>query len=441
MQLSENQPGRRLRVVFLYRGEPLEERDFSIARPSLLSRRPARITLGQGGEDTFSIPPSLLPPSFPLLRVVGDEVVLRLAQSMVGRLQLAGVSMSVEEFFRERRGVAVPGGPQPLREQVLGPQDWGVVAFDPAGSLAVFFQPLPPRTPETDLRPTGPWGLPVLRDRFVRQAMALSAAVHAVILLLAWLVWEPPPMPVLDAPAAARLARLVWDVPAVHRSQLSRPAEVPMRPSAGMGAQLAPGRERHPHPRRPLLSDDDPRPPVVAPATAAVAPLAAGPQMAAGTPAPSAPTAPPRPDVPRSQMVPRSMLTAQAGAAPLMLAGPPTGGAAERPLRVVVISGRPAVQGALSSRDIDQVVTYHQGDVESCYRAELARTPELGGRLVLHFGIDASGRVTQARVESSTLASPSLEACIVQRALRWRFPSAPTPTPAASMPFVLRTSS
>lgn len=433
---------RRLRVVLIYRGEPLEERVFSVPAPHLLSRRPARLTLGQEGEDAFAIPPALLPPSFPLLRSVGDEVVLRLAQPMAGRLCLAGASMSVEEFFRDRRGVAVPGGPVPLREQVLGPQDWGVVALDPAGSLAVFFQPLPPPTPETDLRPRGRPGMPLVRDRFLRQAMALSAAAHAAVLLLAWLVWDPPRTPALDAPAAARLARLLWDVPAVHRS---RPAEAPEPAFAGIAAQLAARPDRSRLPRRPLLCDDDVRSLAVPSAQieAAVSPPSASSenQAARAAPAAPAPTASPRPVVPHGQPLPRSTLTAQAGAAPVVLAGPPTGGATERPLHVTVMSGRAAAQGALTSQEIDQVVTYRQGDVEGCYRTELARTPDLGGRLVLHFSIDASGRVTQARVESSTLNSPSLQECIVQRALRWRFPSAPTATPAVSMPFVLRTSS
>ena len=53
----------------------------------------------------------------------------------------------------------------------------------------------------------------------------------------------------------------------------------------------------------------------------------------------------------------------------------------------------------------------------------LATDPNLKGKVVVRFVIDATGKVTAASIASSTVSSPKLEACLLKTIKRLTFPS------------------
>src|SRR5262249_29040244 len=120
---------RPLRVVLVWRGEPLEERVFA---------HPQQITIGSGKGCTFAVPKSRLGDGYPLFRPSADAVgyVLTLAPGLIGKLHLGGEGWAVSEFLDEGRGVR----DGEWRQQPLGSADWGVVGLDDTGDVAFFFQ-------------------------------------------------------------------------------------------------------------------------------------------------------------------------------------------------------------------------------------------------------------------------------------------------------------
>jgi TonB family protein len=80
------------------------------------------------------------------------------------------------------------------------------------------------------------------------------------------------------------------------------------------------------------------------------------------------------------------------------------------------------VRGSLSREQIRDVVRMHLTEVRGCYERELVANPALTGRVTVHFVIGASGRVTSATVESSTMPDTAVAACVEQAILTWIFP-------------------
>src|SRR3954447_23216758 len=109
---------RPLRVVLVWRGEPLEERVF---------QTPQTITIGPSKKDTFTVPASRLGEQFPLFQPSADATsyTLTLAEGMSGKLSLRRDPYAVSEFLRRGRGI--PSGP--FRQQPLATSDWGIVGL------------------------------------------------------------------------------------------------------------------------------------------------------------------------------------------------------------------------------------------------------------------------------------------------------------------------
>jgi len=80
---------------------------------------------------------------------------------------------------------------------------------------------------------------------------------------------------------------------------------------------------------------------------------------------------------------------------------------------------------APSGRDsIQTTIRSHLSEVRGCYEAELARAPDLAGRLTVAFDIDPAGTVLDARVEDTTLPGAPGErvgACILRHLRTWTF--------------------
>jgi hypothetical protein len=71
---------------------------------------------------------------------------------------------------------------------------------------------------------------------------------------------------------------------------------------------------------------------------------------------------------------------------------------------------------------IRRIIRRHINEVRFCYEQELARKPDLGGRVQLQFTIAGSGQVVASALENSTIRNTQVENCIVAAVRRWEFP-------------------
>ena len=76
----------------------------------------------------------------------------------------------------------------------------------------------------------------------------------------------------------------------------------------------------------------------------------------------------------------------------------------------------------LEAEQIDEVIKSHMNEVRYCYQRRLKHDPELTGKIVVKFVIEADGTVSSAEVKGSTVADPAVGTWIVDRFLRWQFP-------------------
>lgn len=86
------------------------------------------------------------------------------------------------------------------------------------------------------------------------------------------------------------------------------------------------------------------------------------------------------------------------------------------------IPGKTSIVGDLSAEAVDGVVRRHWNELKSCYEKELNKDPNLAGKVAMSFVIGSTGDVSEARVAETSLNNAPAEACMVQNALRWKFP-------------------
>ena len=72
--------------------------------------------------------------------------------------------------------------------------------------------------------------------------------------------------------------------------------------------------------------------------------------------------------------------------------------------------------------DILRVVNSRQRGIQYCYEKELARNPELGGKVTLVWRIGLDGKVLgKATIAKSTLKNGVAESCMTRSVSRWKF--------------------
>ncbi|HEX4923805.1 MAG TPA: AgmX/PglI C-terminal domain-containing protein [Bdellovibrionales bacterium] len=81
--------------------------------------------------------------------------------------------------------------------------------------------------------------------------------------------------------------------------------------------------------------------------------------------------------------------------------------------------------GNIDKEGIRRVIIANQRQIKDCYERGLNRDPSLHGKVVLEWEIGDRGRVLSAKVKTSTLGSPVVENCMVQRLKTWIFPEPP----------------
>ncbi len=101
--------------------------------------------------------------------------------------------------------------------------------------------------------------------------------------------------------------------------------------------------------------------------------------------------------------------------------GPPL--AARRPDAPVLRALPPSVEGALSVEAVRRVVLRNLGQVARCFEQAGDGGVAATGRVAVRFAINAQGLVGVASVESSSLPTTTLGACVAAAVRRWQFPT------------------
>jgi len=81
------------------------------------------------------------------------------------------------------------------------------------------------------------------------------------------------------------------------------------------------------------------------------------------------------------------------------------------------------IEGGLDKDVIADVIKRNLGQIRYCYERQLSSNPELYGKVLVKFTIDAGGIVGESRVDASTLKSQMVEGCILRRMASWKFPN------------------
>lgn len=99
------------------------------------------------------------------------------------------------------------------------------------------------------------------------------------------------------------------------------------------------------------------------------------------------------------------------------------------------------VRGALSKEQIKAVVGAHRSEIKACYDAALKENDKLEGKVVIWWTVAGDGKVVDAKVKESSLSTPAVESCMVEKIRAWVFPE---PKGGGSVeinyPFVLKKS-
>ncbi len=86
-----------------------------------------------------------------------------------------------------------------------------------------------------------------------------------------------------------------------------------------------------------------------------------------------------------------------------------------------VARGKPQTSGFCKEANIQKVVSTRQGGIQYCYEKELARNPELQGKVTVSWRIGLDGKVQTVNIEESTLGNKEVEGCIRRNIERWVF--------------------
>ena len=78
--------------------------------------------------------------------------------------------------------------------------------------------------------------------------------------------------------------------------------------------------------------------------------------------------------------------------------------------------------GGLTPEEIMAVIRANLNQIRHCYNQFLQRSPGRSGTVKVAFKVATSGRVSSARVSSSSIPDSKLKGCITGKIKRWKFP-------------------
>ncbi len=95
----------------------------------------------------------------------------------------------------------------------------------------------------------------------------------------------------------------------------------------------------------------------------------------------------------------------------------------------------------VDSADVDRAalsryIRDRLGAIRGCYERELKRNPSLKGKVVVRFNITPAGRAGDVRIEENTLGSPEVGSCIQGLMRTWIFPFKPPDEVPVQYPFL-----
>jgi outer membrane biosynthesis protein TonB len=98
----------------------------------------------------------------------------------------------------------------------------------------------------------------------------------------------------------------------------------------------------------------------------------------------------------------------------------------------------PELASSIDKELIRRIVRQNIDDVRGCYETALASDPDVSGKVVIQFVIDADGTIDSSTVTSNNTGDVALGDCIANRVLRWTFPTFPGGSKVTiNYPFVL----
>ncbi|MDX9730649.1 MAG: AgmX/PglI C-terminal domain-containing protein [Bdellovibrionales bacterium] len=89
---------------------------------------------------------------------------------------------------------------------------------------------------------------------------------------------------------------------------------------------------------------------------------------------------------------------------------------------VAMVDEETVIEGGLDRDVIADVIRRNLGQIRYCYERQLSSNPDLYGKLLVRFTIDAGGGVLEPKVDTSTLKSSLVEGCVLRRLAGWKFP-------------------
>ncbi len=89
---------------------------------------------------------------------------------------------------------------------------------------------------------------------------------------------------------------------------------------------------------------------------------------------------------------------------------------------VAMVDEETVIEGGLDRDVIADVIKRNLGQIRYCYERQLSSNPDLYGKLLVKFTIDAGGGVLEPKIDNSTMKSSLVEGCVLRRLAGWKFP-------------------
>jgi len=422
-----------LRVGIIQGGKIIEERHI---------RRPDSVSVGQDAKNTFVIPASNLPPSFPVFDFRGTHYYLLFTERMEGRVRIGARDLDFAAL-RAQKVAQKRGSVYALR---LDDSAKGKVAL---GEITLLFQfvPPPPAPTRIALPPEFRGTVWSSLDHLFFGILAVSLLVNFSGATCIALSPKPPDADVTLDDLPDRFAKLL--VP-------PKPPEPEKPKEEQKGDEKV---EKKEAPKKKLT--DEQRKAAIAQKVQSKGILkilgASGGQgalkdlLGEGT---------------GSQDVASALKGAQGGVVVAMAGGVggPRGGGAGSAAGIgdvgtsgggnvslgakgdARVSGRVAAAAPeVDSADVDRdaLARYIKGRltaIRGCYEKELKRNPTLKGKVVVRFNITPAGRAGDIRIDENSVGSPEVANCIASLMRSWVFPFKPPDEVAVQYPFLFTAS-
>ncbi len=76
------------------------------------------------------------------------------------------------------------------------------------------------------------------------------------------------------------------------------------------------------------------------------------------------------------------------------------------------------IDGSVDKEIIRRIIRRHINEAKWCYEQELAKKPDLAGRIMVQFTIAATGQVIASVLQNSTMQNDRVESCTVEAVRR-----------------------